>query len=163
MSQTALGKGMAEYGFPFHQTTISRIEVGHRPVRIGEAAALGRLLKVSVEELVREPAEFAFVRQFNYRLDSVSEPFRRISSDTATALEAQRWLARELDTAVNSPDVVKPGPWATEPLFRAAEEWLGYSPEEAVAAGRKHDERWIEHGRPGAEPEEDLDEDQGLG
>jgi hypothetical protein len=35
---------MAKYGFPFHhQTTISRIEVGDRAVRIGEATALGRL------------------------------------------------------------------------------------------------------------------------
>ena len=49
ISQTALAKQMSEAGWSgFHQTTISRIEKGVRPVRLGEARALARLLGSSV-------------------------------------------------------------------------------------------------------------------
>lgn len=49
ISQTALARQMSEAGWSgFHQTTISRIEKGVRPVRLGEARALARLLGSSV-------------------------------------------------------------------------------------------------------------------
>lgn len=45
----------------FHQTTISRIEAGSRPVRLGEATAIARVLGTTVELMVSSDGRDAIV------------------------------------------------------------------------------------------------------
>lgn len=67
-SQGELAKRMTNAGFDgFHQTTISRIEKGERPVRIGEARGLARVLESLVGIMIAPPEHWkipdTFVRE----------------------------------------------------------------------------------------------------
>ena len=48
MTQTELARRAAEYGLPFHQPTIQRIEAGERPVRVDEAVVLSEILRMDM-------------------------------------------------------------------------------------------------------------------
>ncbi|MFC8037846.1 helix-turn-helix domain-containing protein [Paenarthrobacter sp. NPDC057355] len=57
-SQGELARRMTEEGWEgFHQTTISRIEKGQRPVRLAEARGLARVLGNQVGMMIAPPAE----------------------------------------------------------------------------------------------------------
>jgi transcriptional regulator with XRE-family HTH domain len=47
LSQTALAKALTEEGLAFYQPTVQRIELGERPVRINEAVAIIKVLRMS--------------------------------------------------------------------------------------------------------------------
>lgn len=52
-SQGELARRMSDLGWEaFHQTTISRIEKGARPVRLGEARALARIFDSNVSQMI---------------------------------------------------------------------------------------------------------------
>ena len=55
MSQGTLAGIMADLGYPFHQQTIARIELGERKVEGEEAFALARSVRANVELLLRPP------------------------------------------------------------------------------------------------------------
>lgn len=57
LSQDALAAGMTDFGFPFHQATIYKIEKGERPVRIVEALALAALLDQYLYDLIDPPED----------------------------------------------------------------------------------------------------------
>lgn len=64
-SQGELAKRMNRAGFDgFHQTTISRIEKGDRPVRIGEARALARALGTLVGIMIAPTEEWKILDNF---------------------------------------------------------------------------------------------------
>jgi transcriptional regulator with XRE-family HTH domain len=48
VSQTDLARRMKDQDFPFHQTTISRIEAGERPIRLDEAAGIAECLGITL-------------------------------------------------------------------------------------------------------------------
>ncbi|HEY0889665.1 MAG TPA: helix-turn-helix transcriptional regulator [Nocardioides sp.] len=54
LSQSEVGRRMADRGFPFHQTTVKRLEAGERVTRLGEAKALAEILRVSLSMLIAE-------------------------------------------------------------------------------------------------------------
>jgi transcriptional regulator with XRE-family HTH domain len=57
MSQSELARRMVENGFDsYSQMTVSRTEKGDRPIRLGEARVLARILNSSVEEMTRGTA-----------------------------------------------------------------------------------------------------------
>lgn len=47
LSQTALAKALTEEGLAFYQPTVQRTELGERPVRINEAVAIIKVLRMS--------------------------------------------------------------------------------------------------------------------
>jgi len=42
------------YGFPWHQTTVGKVESGERPIRLAEAVAVAQSLGVPLDDLVAE-------------------------------------------------------------------------------------------------------------
>lgn len=64
-SQGELARRMTEAGFDdFHQTTISRIEKNKRPVRIGEARGLAKVLGTLVGIMIAPTDEWKIVDNF---------------------------------------------------------------------------------------------------
>jgi transcriptional regulator with XRE-family HTH domain len=127
MSQTALGKAMALRGFPFHQTTISRIEVGLRAVRVGEALALAQILGVTFEELTSQPDHVQLQERLRAVTAELAEALDTIRHATADAVAAGQALERELDKARAA------GVHAD--LVQQAEQVLQRTPEGAVSDG----------------------------
>jgi transcriptional regulator with XRE-family HTH domain len=56
LTQRQLADRMTGAGYQMHQTTIAKIEAGQRPVIVGEAVALARIIGVDLAALVTEPA-----------------------------------------------------------------------------------------------------------
>lgn len=57
LTQRQLADQMTGAGYQMHQTTIAKIEAGQRPVIVGEAVALARIIGVGVADLLSEPVE----------------------------------------------------------------------------------------------------------
>jgi len=51
-SQAQLGAKLKPYGFDLTQTTVAKLELGQRPIRLNEAAALADIFGMSTEQLV---------------------------------------------------------------------------------------------------------------
>jgi transcriptional regulator with XRE-family HTH domain len=57
LSQQQLGSDLALHGFGMHYTTVAQVEVGSRPLRLNEVAALAALFQVPIEWLWQKHAE----------------------------------------------------------------------------------------------------------
>ena len=57
LSQEQLGSDLAHHGFGMHYTTVAQVEVGARPLRLNEVAALAALFQVPIESLWQKRAE----------------------------------------------------------------------------------------------------------
>lgn len=57
LSQEQLGSDLALHGFGMHYTTVAQLEVGARPLRLNEVAALAALFQVPIESLWQKRAE----------------------------------------------------------------------------------------------------------
>jgi transcriptional regulator with XRE-family HTH domain len=57
MSQAELGRQMTEAGFPWHQSTVYRVEQGRQDVTLREARALARMLRTSIDRFTWEGPE----------------------------------------------------------------------------------------------------------
>jgi transcriptional regulator with XRE-family HTH domain len=69
-SQGELAKRMAESGWEaFHQTTISRIEKGERPVRLGEARGLASVLETRVDNMIMPTSDAEDLDAVNQAID----------------------------------------------------------------------------------------------
>lgn len=102
MSQGELARRMVSEGWEsFNQATISRIEKGTRPVRIGEAQALARIVGTTLEELLTPTTELTLLREFFECLEDVERSIRVISH------AASEWAQNvsELVEAVSRVDV----------------------------------------------------------
>lgn len=65
MSQGELARRMVEEGWEhFNQATVSRIEKGTRPVRLGEARALARVLGTEVGYMLSDSGPSRFLTEF---------------------------------------------------------------------------------------------------
>lgn len=83
-SQGELARQLQEAGWDqFHQTTISRIEKGERPVRIGESRAIATVLGTLVSVLIAPSEAGQVVDRFAVAL-SQAEDARRSVRDAAT-------------------------------------------------------------------------------
>lgn len=87
ISQADLVRTLRSSGWStVHPTTISRIENGDRPVRLGEARAIARALGVGVEHLLLSPAESQLVDELVRRGEGVRTAWRGISTTTVAFL-----------------------------------------------------------------------------
>jgi transcriptional regulator with XRE-family HTH domain len=54
ITQRQVAEQMGGHGFQMHQTTIAKIETGERAVQLDEAAAIAKVLGVSLQDLITE-------------------------------------------------------------------------------------------------------------
>ncbi|WP_432457936.1 helix-turn-helix transcriptional regulator [Cellulomonas iranensis] len=69
INQSEFARRVTEAGLEgFHQTTVSRIEKGERPVRLGEAAIIAQVLGVPVDRMTGEGEDLAALARMRQRL-----------------------------------------------------------------------------------------------
>lgn len=103
MTQAELAKVMTESGWPWHQSTVARIESGRQSVRFAEAAVLAKILGISLDRLTwvePEGPEAAAVSEAGRRL---RRAFRRTSDAVRMHARAVSDARRTLDRNRNSP------------------------------------------------------------
>lgn len=98
ISQSALVGRLRDNGWSkVHQTTLSRIEKGERPVRLGEARAIAAALGVPLSRLV-EPDPASFVRAELIRQSTaVQNAFFELTEKAHEFLRLQAQLRKALD------------------------------------------------------------------
>ncbi|MDR6439082.1 transcriptional regulator with XRE-family HTH domain [Paenarthrobacter nicotinovorans] len=95
-SQGELSRRLIEGGWPiFHQTTISRIESGDRPIKLGEARAIARALGSNVATMVSLPVETSIVQGLAGVIGDVRVARNRLSEAYGNLAETRAKL-REL-------------------------------------------------------------------
>jgi|GEM_PF-5946259 len=87
ISQADLVRDLRANGWAtVHPTTISRIENGDRPVRLGEARAIARALDTGVDHFLLSPAESRLAGELMDRAGEVRAAWHRISATTVKFL-----------------------------------------------------------------------------
>jgi len=128
-SQTGLARKMADLGFPFHQTTISRIEAGERPVQLGEALALAEIVGIAVGDMIQRPSDVRLARLLTQATRRVADALVAIETNTTAAILAKTDLEGQFAAARDAGlDDAR--------LMDAAADWFAREPEDAVQAGR---------------------------
>ncbi len=145
-SQGDLARRMQEAGWGnFHQTTVSRIEKGERPIRLGEAKALAEVFRLSLEVLLRPSREAVLVEQLRQFTKDAGRAFTEITESTRGFLNLQKALELLLESA----DVLENAPVPARDVdynptldyysrtLRRARATLKLAPEAAVRVGRQ--------------------------
>ncbi len=145
-SQGDLARGMQEAGWRnFHQTTVSRIEKGERPIRLGEAKALAEVFHLSLEVLLRPSREAVLAEQLRQFTNRADRAFSGITETTRSFLNVQSALEILLEGA----DVLESAPIPAldadynptldyySRTLRRARATLRRTPEAAVRVGRQ--------------------------
>jgi transcriptional regulator with XRE-family HTH domain len=137
LSQGELARRMAERGFPFYQQTVRRIEEGRRKVSVGEAKALGQILKTPMERLTWPGREASAAALLGMSIARAHQAHDEISRWTGTLL----WALAQLGTTVGEAerdDYL--GSAKIRDLVAEARDTLRLTPEGAVAGGRRDHE-----------------------
>lgn len=93
ISQERLAKDMHEAGWTdFHQATISRIEKGTRPVRLGEARTLAKLFEVDIDSMLTPSALSRTTTQAQADLNAYVSKFRAAVQSIADTEEVRTHL-----------------------------------------------------------------------
>lgn len=124
-----------------HQTTITRIEKGERPVRLGEAFAIARALGVSFEHLVLDPDASNVVVRLGSETARLNQDYQYL----VRTVEHWRAIANTVELLISS--VRRRGMPDNQPPLSDALESMSRTPKEAVAEGERSYERgmqWIE-------------------
>ncbi|MFI7584848.1 helix-turn-helix transcriptional regulator [Kocuria sp. M1N1S27] len=98
-SQGELARQLLAAGMEgFHQTTVSRIEKGERPVRLGEARALARVFDTSVDRMVAPEPREKYIRGVEELFAKVGEDVRQIEA----AVKSLTQVNMQLEQAVSA-------------------------------------------------------------
>lgn len=149
ISQADLVERLNELGWASaYQTTISRIEKGTRPARIGEARMIARALQVDLAQLTLSAAESLSVSRLSYAREKLRETLQAIRLDThrwAKARDALRDLVDSMKADGITPTQLPHGsdhdPWPSFHPVTAGDELalaiqaIGRDPKEEVDAG----------------------------
>lgn len=104
-SQGELARRMVTEGWKeFHQATISRIEKGQRPVRLGEARTLARLLDTDVGSMIAPSEESQLLERYWRTLEDI-ETYRRTSIQQLAQWEQSRAALRGILKKMETVDV----------------------------------------------------------
>lgn len=117
---------MSDRGYGFHQTTISRIEAGERPLRLDEALDLADILVTSVERLADAPERVVAQELVEHADDKVSGLSRKLEDTAAELIGELRYLQEAVDFAKS----------LGVDTSRAEELWLPQTPEFVVERAR---------------------------
>lgn len=75
------------HGIKWHQSTVTKVESGDRPVRLAEALAVASILHVSLADLIDDPDSPGAARRRSERLKGRIEELARINWDTRMRAE----------------------------------------------------------------------------
>ena len=127
LSQEDIAQGMTDRGFAFSQTTVWKIESGHRPVRAIELVALADCLKVaSPMSLTYEPAFSLHLAELKRANGKAYDAYAALKEAAADYLKAQLGLLVAAYEARE--DGMAPAGWETT--------WLDTLAEQAVIEAR---------------------------
>lgn len=125
-SQGELAKRMADSGWEgFHQTTISRIEKGERPVRLGEARGLAKALGGLVGHMILPSEESKAIRNLEVQVSVTEEAARQLAGAAEELLQLKAQLRHELNEALNVT------------IDDSADEWVSTRYDRTVEAARR--------------------------
>ena len=89
-SQGELARRMQAEGWTsFHQTTVSRIEKGERPVRLGEARGIAKVLGTITSQMILPDTQFLELRELELSLMQMKEIQKKFRG-LVGALDSQR-------------------------------------------------------------------------
>ena len=134
---------MAERGFPYYQQTVRRIEEGRRKVSVGEAKALAEILGTTMDRLTWPGRAASAAGMLDETIARGLNGWDAIADGTAELL----WAQYQLEVSIA--EVERAGYHGSDKIREIAEEArsvMGLTPEDAVAAGRKHHEGLRETG-----------------
>lgn len=136
-SQGELAKRMSDSGWDgFHQTTISRIEKGERPVRLGEARGLAKVLGAWTGQMILPPEEGKTLRDLELAVMNTEQTLRNIRSSASELIAHQFILKIELDKAQGLSLGPSADDWVTERytnVLEAAKRALSKTPSDCIA------------------------------
>lgn len=115
LSQGELAKLMESGGWKgFHQTTISRIEKGERPVRLSEARGLSKALGALVGQMILPPKESKSLRDLELAVMRTEQAGKNIGYSVGELLDSQFVLKLELEKARELSVDPSADEWVTE-------------------------------------------------
>lgn len=104
-SQGEFAKRMQEAGWPsFHQTTVSRIEQGNRPVRLGEARGIAKVLGTITSQMILSQEVFVGLRELELSLIEMANVQKKFF-DLVSDIDGQRTIVQ-----FNLNEVLEEGP-----------------------------------------------------
>lgn len=148
-SQGELARRMREAGWDaFHQTTISRVENGERPVRLGEARAIAQVLGTGLTMLLQPVEEARLIEDLGRTEFAATRPYYEIAGQVLTMMAAQEILKTYIADAERSLATANPVTGSgrnpitgLRPALDIARRALLLTPEKAVKRGRA--EFWL--------------------
>ena len=133
MSQASLAAAMSERGWPWHQSTVGRVEAGQQPLKLAEAVDLARVLKTSLDRLTWPTPEASAHGLLAMMLSRAAKSREQIAAGTVSLLWAQRQLRRTVaETEALGLDKSE----RLADLVREARQVIRFSPRDALAEGR---------------------------
>lgn len=130
-SQGELARRMSDAGWTaFHQTTISRIEKGERPVRLGEARGIASALGALVGQMILPSETSKALRDLELSCKTISQAGRRLQDAVQEYMGEQSVLKHSLRQARDAQTAKESDEWVTSRLatFEAvAGRWLNKS------------------------------------
>jgi|SRR6185312_6452284 len=143
VSQADVAKAMKERGWSWHPQTVQRAEVGHRKVSVGEAEALADILHTTVDRLTWPGRAASAAALLDMTIARGLNGWDAIAEGTAELL----WAQYQLEVSIAEAE--RAGYYESEKVRVITDEArsvMGLTPEDAVAAGRKHHEELRETG-----------------
>ncbi|KZM70824.1 hypothetical protein AWN90_40455 [Nocardia terpenica] len=145
MSKAELVRALTDAGWTnVHQTTVTRIENGERPARIGEARVIAAVLETTVGKLIREPVQAAIEDDLERSNEGLRNSYNKIIEGVVGVLHWRESVERALGQASSGVWVDENGTVHDVPmtprlrqLIHRAELLGGYSIEAAEQNGRK--------------------------
>lgn len=78
---------MRDLGFPWYQATVSRVELNHRELTLGEAFAVAELLGIQIHNLCGASSQEAAVITARRRVDAAEKALSAAQADYKSALD----------------------------------------------------------------------------
>ena len=122
LTQRQVAERMSTAGFRMHHSTVAKIEAGTRPVIVGEAAEMARVLGVSIESLMTEKEPLS--RHEMMRMDLMMfktrvEQLERVAAERLQQLQAAQTqydeVSARLDEARHERDLLSKALWKEMP------------------------------------------------
>lgn len=102
MSQEDLAREMTARGWPWHQSTVYKVEHGSRRTEAFELHNLAEILGVPIAQLFWPPAEVNEMAMVDLAIAKLRRAWRETAQATLMLLVARSWAARTLEQHADS-------------------------------------------------------------
>ncbi|MGI5232887.1 helix-turn-helix domain-containing protein [Actinoallomurus sp. CA-142502] len=134
LSQTEVAERMSkEFGHPFHQQTVAKIEKGSRSVRLGEAVALARILDTNVDLLAFPSRAALDARELFIMSRKAGELYKKLVDESKELLTLQADLGSRVGMATRRDYYDGDHKLRVERNLRMARNALELTPDAALA------------------------------